>query len=487
VDFAGIRDGMQLLRKYAKVKTKLQPHQKRVVDRITKEDQPGLLIAHELGSGKTLTSIAALDALGKPSVVVAPASLIKNYEKELKKHTTGGTPNPDLLSLQKVTVSGQPPVEEVLVVDEAHRIRETHTKGFRVLRDNKSKKRMLMTASPFYNRPSDIAPLVNIAAGENVFPNDPVEFKKRYTRERKVGPGFWGTLKGIRPGSVTELDPKMEEEIRASFEKWIDHHPRGEENFPLVERSDVKVPMTKEQREIYNSIIKKAPAWVRFKVRNNLPPSKQESRDLNAFMTGLRQVSLSTAPYIKEDKTSHEAKIQAAFGNLKKELKDPYGRVVVYSNYIQAGLDPYKKRLNSAKIPYGEFTGKMKKRDRDQMVQNFNEGKNRVLLLSSAGGEGLDLKGTSMIQVMEPHWNQEKIRQVEGRGIRYKSHSHLPKNKRVVHVQRYLAILPEHGLLEKSKIRKPGTGADEYLTTLSKQKQGLIDQFKDLLPSEETY
>ena len=92
-----------------------------------------------------------------------------------------------------------------------------------------------------------------------------------------------------------------------------------------------------------------------------------------------------------------------------------------------------------------------------------------------------------MIQILEPHWNQEKIRQVEGRGIRYKSHDHLPEEKQVVKVQRYLATLPERGAWEKTKLRKPGTGADEYLTTLGNQKQSLIDKFKSLLPTHEEF
>lgn len=466
--------------KLAKVLTPLQSHQERVVNRMKRDDQPGLVVAHGLGSGKTLTSISAIDALGGTAAVLVPASLADNYRKELSKHTDG-KPNPAVISLQRTALQGKAPDADVLVVDEAHRARETKTKTYKAIRDNTAKKRMLLTASPFYNRPSDIAPLVNMAAGYNIFPNDPTEFKKRYIKDKKVSPGLWGKLKGIKPGSVPTLNPKEKKWLSRELGHWVDYHAGSKEGFPDVTYEDVKVPLSKEQRKIYDTLINKAPPWMRHKVRKGMPPSKQESKQLNAFMTALRQVSLSTAPFITKGESS-EAKVEAAFQNMKKTLgDDKKSKVVVYSNYLEAGLNPYKKRLDAEGVAYGEFSGKMKKKDRDQTIRDYNEGKIRALLLSSAGGEGLDLKGTSVIQVLEPHWNREKIRQVEGRAIRYKSHDHLPEDKRNVVVQRYLGTIPRTKVLEKMRLRDPGSGADEYLSMLSDKKDALNQQFKDLL------
>jgi superfamily II DNA/RNA helicase len=149
------------------------------------------------------------------------------------------------------------------------------------------------------------------------------------------------------------------------------------------------------------------------------------------------------------------------------------------------GIAPYRERLERAGIPYGEFTGQMNKKERDRLVQEYNEGKKRVLLVSSAGGEGLDLKGTRLIQVLEPHWNAEKLKQVEGRAIRYKSHDHLPSKERKVLVQNYLATRPKAGFLEKLKLRVPGLGIDEYLVDRSEDKERLIEQFRELLGKRE--
>ena len=53
-----------------------------------------------------------------------------------------------------------------------------------------------------------------------------------------------------------------------------------------------------------------------------------------------------------------------------------------------------------------------------------------LLLASGAGSEGLDLKGTRLMQLLEPHWNESRLDQVIGRGIRYRSHEGLPPEDR---------------------------------------------------------
>lgn len=471
--------------KTAAVFTPLKAHQQRVVDRIKKEDQPGLVVAHGLGSGKTLTSIAAQDALDMESDVVVPASLQANYKKELKKHVSGKHPKVHVRSMQNMARKNAPPESPLMIVDEAHRARESGTRTFSVLSKNKSKKRLLLTGTPFYNRPADIAPLVNIAAGRQVLPNDRYDFADRYIYEVKQKPGILARLRGVKPGTTPVINPRRKEELKNTLNKWVDYYEGAKEGFPSVETQDVKVPMVDPQLEVYDTLMKKAPFWVRYKVRHGLPPTKQEAGDLNAFLGGARQVANTTAPYQTSEPT-HSPKIDRAVQELRKQLDaNPRAKAVVYSNYLAAGIDPYKAQLTKAKIPFGEFTGQMKKRDRDALVRDYNENKIRALLLSSAGGEGLDLKGTRLMQILEPHWNQEKLRQVEGRGIRYGSHAHLPPEEQKVLVQRFLATRPKKGILERIGARSPGMGVDEYLTRMSQDKERLNYQFRELLKRDQ--
>lgn len=473
--------------KIAKVVTPLQDHQQRVVDKIQRPDQPGLVVAHGLGSGKTLTAIAAQDALGMSADVVTPAALQQNFAKEIKKHHKGKKPKSSIKSMQNIATKGEPPKEKMLIVDEAHRMRDPGSKTYQVLRKNEAQKRMLLTGTPFYNHPADIAPLVNVAAGDNVLPTDRAEFERQYVAQQKVSPGLLARLRGVKPGTNPVLNRKKAPELKEKLDKWVDYHPGSKEHFPEVQREDVKVEMSKKQQEMYDVLMGKAPMWVRYKVRKGLPPSKQESKQLNAFLGAVRQVSNSTAPFQTEGAVE-DPKIQRAYEELKKHLdENPRAKAVVYSNFLQAGIDPYKRRLQEAKIPYGEFTGQMQKAERDELVKQYNENKIRALLLSSAGGEGLDLKGTRLLQIVEPHWNDEKLHQVEGRGIRYKSHEGLPPEEQNVKIQRFLSTRRRQGLAEKLRLAKPGMGVDEYMTTLSENKEQLNRQFRDLLKKQEAH
>lgn len=474
------------LAKSAEVRTALKPHQQRVVDRMRDTNQPGLVVAHGLGSGKTLTSIAVQDALGTTATVVAPAALLSNYQKERDKHIVGDSLPISLRSMQSVSRSNQDPIQDkLMIVDEAHRAREAGTSTQRALRGASAEKRLLLTGSPFYNSPGDLAPLINIAAGSNVLPNDKKDFERQFTTQRRISPGLVGRLRGITEGEVPVLNAKRAKELQDLYRQWVDYHPNSTENFPSVTRETVNVPMSSEQLRTYDALIGKAPAWVAKKVRSGLPPSKQEAADLNVFLNAGRQAALSTRPFTTDPSKYEAPKIDEAYARLSKELGgNPTSRAVVYSNYLEGGISPYRDRLIAGGIPFGEFTGQVDRKDRDQLVSDYNEGKKRVLLLSSAGGEGLDLKGTRLIQLMEPHWNQEKLKQVEGRGIRFGSHTHLPETERNVRVEQYIATRPKSGLLDRLGVTKPGSSADEYLQRRSQEKEDLIGQFRALLHKE---
>lgn len=474
------------------LRTTLQPHQQRVSDRLSADDQPGLVAIHGLGSGKTLTSIGAAQALGLPAHAVVPASLQGNYEKELDKHLTTGAARPEVHSLQRTTMRPESvdPTDGFLIMDEAHRVRDPSTKSYSAAKQlgQQAAKRLYMTASPTYNHPVDLAPLVNLAAGEKVLPANKQEFEDRYVRTRRIDPGFFArTFRGIKPGEVQELT--RQQELEDVAKKWVDYHEGGGGDFPDRIDETISVPMSSEQRDVYDTVLGKAPAWMQYKVRHGLPPSKAEAADLNAFMTGARQAQLS--PHVFQqgmDPLLGATKQHAAFERLQRAIaENPEHRAVVYSNYLQAGLGPYQALLDKHQIPYASFTGEMGRGEREQAVRDYNRGKLRALLVSSAGGEGLDLKGTRQLQLLEPHFNEEKLKQVIGRGIRYKSHAHLPEDQRNVRVERYLSSIPQ-GRLGKFFGVTPDTTADAYLAGMSEDKERLNTQLRDILArAQESY
>lgn len=472
--------------KIAKVTTELKPHQQRVVDRMSDEDQPGIVAAHGLGSGKTLTSIAVQDALGLPSDVVAPAALLSNYQKELKAHTTKH-PHANIQSLEGVARNSGANLENpLLIVDEAHRLRNAG-KARTSLKTAPAEKRLALTGSLLYNHPSDAAGPINFVAGKNVLPENPEEFSHRFLQDVPMSRGIWDRLRGNPTRYQTRLNPRSAGALQAALDKYVDYHPGTTEDFPTRADETIKVPMTGAQMRLYENIAKDQPKWLRKKVLENLPPTKAEATQLNAFLSGVRQVANTTQGFDTRTNPPHQPKIDKAVSELEKMLKkNPRARAIVYSHYLESGISPYKKELEARGIPHGTFTGDMPRPEREQMVKDYNEGKLKALLLSSAGGEGLDLKGTRLIQLLEPHWNQEKLKQVIGRGIRYKSHADLPEDERNVRVQKFLATRGRRGFLERLHLRKPGYGVDEYLDEMGSRKEQLNELVRNMLRDRES-
>ncbi len=479
------------LLKIAELKTQLQPHQSRIVEKM--RNQSGLVVAHGMGSGKTLASLAVLDDLKAPANIVTPAALKNNYKKEYDKHTLN-SPAIHQEGLENIARKGGIPNPEakknpLLIVDEAHNIRDPSTKANAAIKkiNNQSEKSLFLTGTPMYNHPSDISTLVNMAAREKLLPENKADFESKYIYNKEVKPGFIDSVfRGVKPGTVPVLNKFQKDNLQQILNKWVDYHPSSKENFPSVTEEDIKVPMTESQLALYDSILGTAPSWLAAKIKSGLPPDKKEAKELNAFATGIRQISNTTAPFIQGDKTPESPKIQRAFEELKKHLDaNPQGKAVIYSNWLDAGLNPYKAMLDEAKIPYGEFTGRVDQNTRNQMVQDYNDNKLKALLLSSAGGTGLDLKATSLMQLLDPHFNASKIDQAQGRAIRFGSHAALPEEQRKVQVQRFLATRPETSIAHRLGLSKPGGAVDEYLTGLSKYKSDLSKQFEALMEEQD--
>ena len=60
-------------------------------------------------------------------------------------------------------------------------------------------------------------------------------------------------------------------------------------------------------------------------------------------------------------------------------------------------------------------------------------------MFTSSGAEGINLKNTRFVHIMEPYWNFIRIDQVFGRAIRMMSHVDLPEDKRFVEQYLYLS------------------------------------------------
>ena len=114
----------------------------------------------------------------------------------------------------------------------------------------------------------------------------------------------------------------------------------------------------------------------------------------------------------------------------------------------------------------------------------------KVFMITSSGSEGINLRNTRYVHIMEPYWHPVRSEQVIGRARRICSHKDLPKALQTVEVYVYLMIFSESQLksdeaielkrkdLSKALPRLPIT-SDQYLFEISEIKANLTAQLTD--------
>lgn len=134
------------------------------------------------------------------------------------------------------------------------------------------------------------------------------------------------------------------------------------------------------------------------------------------------------------------------------------------------------KPAESSAKTYVVISGDVDVEDRTRVQDIFNDPSSNVslIIVSSTGAEGLDLKRIRHIHIMEPYWNWGRIEQIISRGVRNDSHIDLPPDQKNVQSYIYLAIPPE-----SEDTGAPTTDVELYDDAL-KNRDG-IDSFLDAL------
>ena len=116
----------------------------------------------------------------------------------------------------------------------------------------------------------------------------------------------------------------------------------------------------------------------------------------------------------------------------------------------------------------------------------------KVFMITSSGSEGINLRNTRYVHIMEPYWHPVRTEQVIGRARRICSHKDLPLALQTVEVFVYLMIFSESQLksdeaielkrkdLSKAVPKFPIT-SDQYLFEISEIKAGLTSQLTDAI------
>ena len=181
----------------------------------------------------------------------------------------------------------------------------------------------------------------------------------------------------------------------------------------------------------------------------------------------------STVPgYSLAESIEQSPKTKALLEDMYMHLQeDERNRALLLTHLVTGGVDILEEGLKQKEVPYGKFIGKGNKgvteAIRQQAVRDFNKGKIRAMIASPAGGEGLSLDDTTWIGVLDPHYNPEKMTQMEARGIRSGGLKYKPEKERFVDTTRYIATMPRTLGVFKSSLLTP----DEFIYGIAQVKE----------------
>jgi superfamily II DNA or RNA helicase len=431
-------------------KMKLTDSQLKVVEFM--ENNDGLLVVHATGLGKTLTAVTCsqcyLDNNPLSKVVfVGPPSTCSNFEKSMKE--TYGVKNKnkyEIYTLNKFWsdhVDGRPISlrNAFLIVDEAHNVRNVDGVMASILINAafKADKRLLLTATPFVNSLLDLIPLINMVHGRKIVGSkrefDAFEVEQWITHD-------------ITERNLTKIALLLQDKIDI-----VDY--KDPENYPERINHHEDIPMGEKYYEIYKSLISREEFMgIQFK-----SPER--------FYNGYRRAVNNAGPDYWSRKVDYSIPILES------------GKSIIYTNWLKFGIEPIAKVLRDNRISYAEYSGKVSKNDRISIIERFNTNKIKVLIITRAGGESLDLKEVKNVVVLDPPWNDASLEQIVGRAIRYKSHYLLPKEERKVNVY-FLSLVKPDSVLEEDAVMS----GDKKLYEIIKNKRDISNEIMPLLKRE---
>ena len=474
------------------------------------DNNKALLLYHKIGSGKTCASIliALRNTSRKHIYVITPASLIDNYVTELcspcgqnkymnesnyKLYMKNPTKNKKLMKNAREKINKHFTIlshhkfvknahklklaNSVIIIDEVQNIISNKGKYYKIFYKylhkaylKKGTKIVLLTATPIYDKPDEIALTLNLLPIKNK-----IEIGNKFYN-KYVSDKF-----RLKNGNL--LKPKIQ--------KLISFYPGANKNaFPKVKHVNVYCKMSDFQWKTYRSILKK---------EGGFPDNPRSLNVNNYFYVNSRSVSNIAFPNKKLRNTGFKSfQIPHTKGyDLKQcsnklwrvlnKIKKAQGPVFVYSEFLgYAGIGSLVKILEDN--GYKDFTkngpgirrfavwsGSVSKpqRRKIQSVANNKSNKNgdklQVLIGSPAIAEGVSLLRFREVHLLEPYWNTSRVEQVIGRIIRFCSHADLPAYKRNVTVYYYFSTFGKRLTI------------DLFMYKLAQMKQKLNDDFEKLL------
>ncbi|MDI3480726.1 MAG: hypothetical protein PWQ97_381 [Tepidanaerobacteraceae bacterium] len=385
----------------------------------------GGILADDMGLGKTLQAIALLlsakekDASCRPSLIVAPSTLVYNWESEIKKFAPSlktlvvagdkstRTSLAETIPGYDVVITSYPLIRNDIelyerhkfyccILDEAQHIKNFESQNAKSVKSIISKARLALTGTPMENSPAELWSIFDF-----IMPGYLYSYK--YFKENYQKP-------------IIEGDSKALKELRKLIAPFVLRRTKKEVLKELPEKIEttLMVDMTPQQKKIYQAYLVK----VKEELEERIQEEGFENSRMHIFSALLRLRQLCCHPGIFIENYKGESGKMELLKELLDELLSAGHRVLLFSQFTSM-LDMIKKTLDKMSIRYAYLDGSTAVSERKKIIADFNSGTKAVFLLSlKAGGVGLNLTSADTVIHFDPWWNPAVEEQASDRAYR---------------------------------------------------------------------
>ncbi|MFM2448709.1 MAG: hypothetical protein RIS44_1159 [Pseudomonadota bacterium] len=421
------------------------------------------ILADDMGLGKTLQTLAHLlieknaGRLDRPALIVAPVSVISNWQREAARFT------PELRTLvlhgkdrheaatdmatHDVVIAPYSLLQRdrerwlaqpwhAVVLDEAQNIKNAATQASQVASELNTRHRLCLSGTPIENHLSELWSLFHFLMPG--FLSSQTRFKQLFrTPIEKYG------------------DSERLQQLRRRVTPFMLRRTKGEVATDLPEKQEIisTVELGDKQANLYETIRLTTEKSVR-EALSSKGLAKSQIQILDALLK-LRQVCCDPrlVPLAAAKKIKQSAKLEQLM-ELLPELISQGRRVLLFSQFTSM-LELIEEALRKEGITWVKLTGQSQKRD--QLIAKFTSGEVPLFLISlKAGGVGLNLTQADTVIHYDPWWNPAVENQATDRAHRIGQTEHVFVYKLVAQgtiEERMLALQKRKAALADSMYR----------------------------------
>ena len=383
------------------------------------------ILADDMGLGKTLQALTVLQKAKEedgvmPSLVIAPTTVVFNWESEIQKFA----PTLSCLKLQggerKQFFDKIPEYDVVItsyallrrdikklkdinfryvILDESQNIKNATSQTAQAVKQLTSQHKLALSGTPIENKLEELWSVFDFLMPGFLF--SMADFNSRY-----VNPIMEHQDKIVEKRLKLQIYPFILRRMKRDVAKDL---PDKVENIAYCELTD-------DQKDFYLQVLDSTKEELFKSIEQN---GLEKSR-LSIFSALLRMRQICCHPQLYDKNNVKNVISSGKFEKLKgmlEEIISEKHRILLFSQFVDM-LDIIKAWLDKSGIKYEYLTGKTK--DRQGAVERFNNDPTIPIFLISlkAGGTGLNLTGADYVIHYDPWWNPAVEDQATDRAYR---------------------------------------------------------------------